>query len=437
VKIFVYGSLLSGEGHHSRLAASRAIGARRTLPCYTLVDLGPYPALLEHGTTSVDGELYEVDDATLARIDAFEGHPALYERVAVRLVGGEAAQAYVLRDTRLAQGRPVVAGGDWRRAPRSGRAPPPAPRTDGRPRREGATTSPMRFEPRRGLGRTGFRATVVGAGDLADATLGLETCATTLRRALDAGINVVDTAPAYEDGLSERVVGRALAGRRDGVFVIDKIDHLDRPVAPQIDASVARLGFSPDAFVFHAVSRLEDWEALAAPGGGMDRLSEQARLGKCRFRGVSSHHPDVVRAAILSGACDVVMLPVGAHVDPRYTAELLPLARERGVGTVGFKTFGAGMLVADTAGYGKPLPPGVGPGSLAPPLSVDDCVRAALTYDADVALLGLSTREEQDAAFEAVARFSPLSAAELRDVRRRAAEAVRGKGVVWWDPPPA
>jgi aryl-alcohol dehydrogenase-like predicted oxidoreductase len=288
------------------------------------------------------------------------------------------------------------------------------------------------FAPRRELGRTGFIATQLGAGDLADRALGRAACAAILRRALDAGINVVDTAPSYEEGLSEEVVGAALAGRRDGIFVIDKIDHLDRPLGPQIAESIGRLGFAPDAFVFHGVSRLEDWEALAAPGGKLAELRDEAGRGRCRFRGVSSHHPDVVRAAITSGLCDVVMFAVGPFVVRRYTDELLPLARTRGVGTVCFKTFGAGKLVAETEGYGRPLPAGAAPG---PRLTVEECLHVTLTLDPDVALLGLSTVAEQDAAFAAAARFEgPLSAARLDEIRRRAAEAVRGKGRIWWDP---
>src|SRR5512144_1575805 len=101
---------------------------------------------------------------------------------------------------------------------------------------------PPRFAPRRALGRTGFVATAVGQGDLADRAVPKDRCVETLRRALDAGVNVVDTAPMYEDGYSEEIVGEALRGRREGVLVIDKIDVLDEPVAPQLDASLERLG---------------------------------------------------------------------------------------------------------------------------------------------------------------------------------------------------
>ncbi|HEX4607484.1 MAG TPA: aldo/keto reductase, partial [Urbifossiella sp.] len=78
------------------------------------------------------------------------------------------------------------------------------------------------FPPRRPLGRTGFVATQLGIGDLADRGIPIETCVATARRALDVGLNVIDTAPNYEDGYSEQIVGRAVTGVRDRVFVIDK-----------------------------------------------------------------------------------------------------------------------------------------------------------------------------------------------------------------------
>lgn len=292
-----------------------------------------------------------------------------------------------------------------------------------------------RFSPRRPLGRTGFRATAIGAGDLADRSRSVEACADTLRRILDTGVNVVDTAPNYEDGHSERIVGAAVRGRsRDSVFVIDKVDHLDRPVAPQVEASLERLDLeAPDLFVFHDVSKPEAWDALAREGGGMEQLEACVRAGKARLRGISSHHPDVLHAALTSGRCDVVMFPLGPFVHPRYVLEILPLARARGVGVVSFKTFGAGKLLGDSEGYGQPLK---GRGGLAR-LTVEECVRYTLTLDPDVALLGLSSEEEQDAALPVAAAFRPYSSEEMADVRRRAHAAIEGKGRVWWDPPHA
>ena len=289
----------------------------------------------------------------------------------------------------------------------------------------------MQFLPRRELGRTGFRATVLGIGDLADRNLPLEQCVATVRRALDAGLNLIDTAPGYEAGYSEQIVGTALKGRRDGVFVIDKIDDHDAPVAPQVAASVNRLGFEPDIFVFHGISTMEQWQKLR-----FDELTGR--------RGISCHNPEVLRVAIPSGLCDVVMFPVGPFVDDQYVNEILPLARQHGVGTVCFKTFGAGKLLGDTEGYSRPLanrPRGklssggsdTGTATL-PRLSVEECLRYTLTVDPDVALLGLSFPNEQDAAFTAAENSRPFTPPEMADMKRRAAEAIRDKGRVWWNP---
>ncbi|WP_434301256.1 aldo/keto reductase [Corallococcus exiguus] len=308
------------------------------------------------------------------------------------------------------------------------------------------TTSLPCFTPRRALGRTGFTATAVGIGDLADRTVPREELVATLARALDAGLNVIDTAPGYEDGLSEEVVGEALHGRREGVFVIDKVDELDAPVAPQVEASLRRLGLpSVDLFALHAVKSLAQWEELARPGGALEQLEACVAKGQARFKGISCHHPDALVAAVRSGRCDVVMFPLGPFVDARYVEQVLPLARAHGVGVVSFKTFGAGKLLGDTEGYGRPLqarPRGkVSSGGEArdtpmlPHLSVAECVQYTLTLDPDVMLMGMGFPNEQDAALRAASAFQPLDAAGMQAVRERAHTAIQGKGAVWWNPP--
>jgi 1-deoxyxylulose-5-phosphate synthase len=297
---------------------------------------------------------------------------------------------------------------------------------------------------RRPLGKTGFKASVLGIGDLADRSVPLAQCVATLHRAMDRGLNLIDTAPMYETGYSEQIVGAALKGRRSGMFVIDKIDHLEQPVGPQVDASLRALGLEAvDLFVFHEVSKLSQWERIAA--SGMAELDRCRSAGKVRFRGISSHHPDVLRAALATGLCDVVMFPAGPFVDRRYRDDILPLARLKGVGTVCFKTFGAGKLLGDTTGYNQPLQErprgkfssgGKEPADATqlPRLSVADCLHYTLTLDPDVTLLGLSFPNEQDAAFRAFEEFSPLAKEPMLQIEQRAVQAIKGKGRCWWNP---
>jgi 1-deoxyxylulose-5-phosphate synthase len=305
--------------------------------------------------------------------------------------------------------------------------------------------APCQFAPRRALGRTGFVASVLGIGDVADRRLPMEQLVATVRRAIDAGLNVVDTAPGYEDGYSEEIVGRAVRGVRERLFVIDKIDHYDRPIAEQVDSSLRRLGLEHvDAMVFHGLSSVELWRKVAAPGGMMDELGRCVAAGKVRFRGISSHDPDTLIEALESGLCDVVMFAVGPYVHERYVSEVLPLAKKLNVGTVCFKAFGAGKLLGDTTGYNQPLadrPRGkVSSGgseaaiATLPRLTVEQCLHYTMTLDPDVALLGMSFVNEQDAALRAAASFRPLAADEMASIRAAAREAIAGKGKCWWNP---
>jgi 1-deoxyxylulose-5-phosphate synthase len=190
--------------------------------------------------------------------------------------------------------------------------------------------------------------------------------------------------------------------------------------------------------VFHGVTTMEQWKKLR-----FDELTGSPRSER-GWRGISCHNPEVLRAAIPSGLCDVVMFPVGPFVDDRYVTEILPLARQHNVGTVCFKTFGAGKLLGDTEGYQRPLasrPRGklssggsdAGTPTL-PRLSVEECLHYTLTLDPDVTLLGLSFPNEQDAAFAAAEKFRPFTPTEMADVKRCACEAIRDKGRVWWNP---
>ena len=310
-----------------------------------------------------------------------------------------------------------------------------------------ASTRIMRPRP---LGRTGFTASVLGIGDLADRNVPIEQCAATIRRAIDAGLNVVDTAPNYESGYSEEVVGHALRDRavREQAFVVSKVDELGAPVRPQVEGSLARLKMKQtDAFVFHNLSDMGVLEALLKPGAGFDQLKECIAAGLTRFRGISSHDPVVLKAAIEAGVCDVAMFPIGPFVDERYVRETLPLCRERGVATICFKTFGAGKLLGDVSGYGQPLQlrprgkvssGGSDEGAVAtlPRMSVEECVHYTLTLNPDVALLGLSFPNEQDAAFTAARSFAPLPERRMEEIRQRATVARREKGKCWWNPDP-
>ncbi len=119
--LFVYGTLMSEEPEHARLAGAKALGAVATEAGFDLVDLGVEPALVAGGTSSVRGELYALTAAQLAAIDVHHGHPLRYRRAAIRLSDGRVVEAHLLASDQT-RGRRRIRGGDWkaRLTPRAG-----------------------------------------------------------------------------------------------------------------------------------------------------------------------------------------------------------------------------------------------------------------------------------------------------------------------------
>ncbi len=99
VTLFVYGTLKRGDCRHGILAGQIFQGEARTAPRYRLYNVGSYPALVESTDgLAIEGELWRIDDACLARLDEVEGvAEGLYERRAIQLAapaGDISAQSY-------------------------------------------------------------------------------------------------------------------------------------------------------------------------------------------------------------------------------------------------------------------------------------------------------------------------------------------------------
>jgi gamma-glutamylcyclotransferase (GGCT)/AIG2-like uncharacterized protein YtfP len=94
--LFVYGTLKRDQRNHGLMREARFLGEAVTDPRYTLLDLGPFPGMIEGGSTAVYGELYEVGPHLLARLDRHEGVPRFYVRKPILLCASDSADSYIL-----------------------------------------------------------------------------------------------------------------------------------------------------------------------------------------------------------------------------------------------------------------------------------------------------------------------------------------------------
>jgi len=212
----------------------------------------------------------------------------------------------------------------------------------------------MRYRP---FGRTGLNVSVVGfgcwpmAGDRYGAIEDDE-AVKAIHRALERGVNCVDTAPAYGGGHSEEVVGRALARRRRDVILVTKCGVKPPPpgqpgplrdatranILREIDLSLKRLGTDwVDVLLVH-------WPDAATPiEESMRALEEVVASGRARFVGVSNFTGPMLAECMRTRRVDVQQ--VGYHMfDRRQEAETFPYCLDQGIGVMGYGSLGHGLL---------------------------------------------------------------------------------------------
>jgi aryl-alcohol dehydrogenase-like predicted oxidoreductase len=190
---------------------------------------------------------------------------------------------------------------------------------------------------RRKLGRTAMTVSVLGFGgsEIGYERVSARTVARLLHGALDAGLNVIDTAECYGD--SEVLVGKALRGRRDACYVFTKCGHPRgwsgedwRPasILSSIERSLRRLETDHlDLVQLHSCSLAE-----LRRGHVIDALEQARERGLARYIGYSGDGA-AARHAIECGRFDTLQTSVSI-ADQEALALTLPLARERRTGVI-------------------------------------------------------------------------------------------------------
>lgn len=95
--LFVYGTLKRDCGSHHLIASATFVCKTRTFHKYTMIDLGPFPGVLQDGQISlITGEIYNIDIELLCKLDEYEGE--WYFRSEVEMDNGMTAQMYFLKE---------------------------------------------------------------------------------------------------------------------------------------------------------------------------------------------------------------------------------------------------------------------------------------------------------------------------------------------------
>jgi aryl-alcohol dehydrogenase-like predicted oxidoreductase len=203
--------------------------------------------------------------------------------------------------------------------------------------------------PLRRLGKTGVMVSALGLGGYHLGKMASERDAIRIAHAaIDAGITFMDNAWEYHRGRSEAIMGKAIADRRERVFLMTKVcthGRGRREAMRQLEQSLRRLRTDVlDLWQIHECVYDNDPERHFARGGAAEALLEAKRQGKVRFIGFTGHKHPAIHLAMLAHdfPFDACQLPLNCF-DASFRSfeqEVLPALVARGIAPLGMKSLG-------------------------------------------------------------------------------------------------
>ncbi len=277
--------------------------------------------------------------------------------------------------------------------------------------------------PMRTLGRTGVKVSVIGLGGwhLGFKYIDEELSIRMIRHAIDNGINFMDNCWDYNDGASEKRMGKALKdGYRDRVFLMTKIDgRTKKDAAKQLDESLERMQTDHiDLVQHHEILRFEDPHRIFDEQGANAALIEARDAGKISFIGFTGHKDPYIHLHMLEVAkengfeFDTVQMPLNV-MDAHYRSfekMVLPELVKQDIGVLAMKTLANGMILESKT------------------VTAIECLQYAMNLPTSVVITGCESMENLEQALTAARTFKPMSEEEVRSLlNKTAAAASRGE----------
>jgi predicted aldo/keto reductase-like oxidoreductase len=278
--------------------------------------------------------------------------------------------------------------------------------------------------PRRPFGKNGFDVPILafGSGSRFVAYATDDEAVRVLSRAIDLGMNYIDTAHSYGDGKSEERIGQLMPKRRGEVVLATKLGARKGDEAKrQLELSLKRLRTDHlDIVHIHALADRDDLAAIEAKDGVLEALMEARDQKVARCVGITGHaDPLAMKEALERHDFDCVQMalnlararmnwgaggkteaiPMG---DSSFEALALPVANRKRMGVIAMKVFGQEQLVGTA--------------------TTRELIYYALSLPVSLASVGMPKPEMLEENVALGRRFQPLSDPEMRKLRTAVSE---------------
>jgi uncharacterized protein len=224
----------------------------------------------------------------------------------------------------------------------------------GKAHEAGASDLPHRSPPpmpERPLGRTGHNVRLFSLGGQAtiEKPGTRDESVAIVNRAMDLGVNYIDTAAAYGRGISETYIGEVMATRRNEVFLATKTHNRTRDGSLQLlEQSLERLQTDHlDLWQLHNITRSEQLDQIFGDDGAIHAMIQAKEQGVVKHLGITGHaNPDVLMDGLNRFDFDAILLalnPADKYHRP-FMDNLLPMANAKGLGVIAMKIPSRGRI---------------------------------------------------------------------------------------------
>jgi aryl-alcohol dehydrogenase-like predicted oxidoreductase len=286
--------------------------------------------------------------------------------------------------------------------------------------------------PTRNLGKTGFHVGILSLGGQATIEKkGTEKeSVAIINKAIDLGINYIDTAAAYGRGISETHIGKVMKDRRHEVFLASKThDRSYDGSMKLLEKSLKQLQTDHlDLWQLHNLKTQDQLDKIFAKEGALKALEKARDEGMVRFLGVTGHYEPLILAQALNQYdFDTILMAVNA-ADPHYLSfrkYLLPLAQEKEIGIIGMKLATRGRMLSTWT----PPPLEEQRESIRTPKPGTITMKESLFYNFSLSIstniVGVDNVEQVEQNVKWASEFSPLNDEQLAELEYKTLPIVR------------